>query len=259
MIIIKIKMQACCAIQKNGNQCTIKVEGQMRCKRHALKNYGPNETKYDELGYIHRKDVKPLANVEIYRDSYNVLTNIDVIRCSSRLMLNDNIINYFLSKLKGLGDASNVIIENTYFFYSLQSIVQAKSTTIEKKQARLQKLFKSAHNYTSVLIPIHRELHWSLTIIHNISNFLSLVNSSDKTISEADIKASDTSIIMLDSSKYHRTQDIMKTIRSALEVRYGTVRHVTACHGTIVQCIDWITLFEQLAYYNLKLVFLGIN
>lgn len=58
MIISKYNMQSCCAIQKNGNQCTIKVEGQMRCKRHALKTWGPNETKTSELVYIHAKQVR---------------------------------------------------------------------------------------------------------------------------------------------------------------------------------------------------------
>jgi hypothetical protein len=87
-------MQACCAIQKNGSQCTIKVEGQMRCKRHALKNYGPNETKYDELGYIHRKFVRDIRmsyiNGHIDYDESRRQQRLETIRYNATLVTHED-------------------------------------------------------------------------------------------------------------------------------------------------------------------------
>lgn len=84
-------MQSCCAIQKNGIQCTIKVEGQMRCKRHALKNYGPNETKASELGYIHNKKVKELRmsyiNGHIDHNELKRHLRVETLRHNSQLLL----------------------------------------------------------------------------------------------------------------------------------------------------------------------------
>lgn len=83
-------MQSCCAIQKNGNQCTIKVEGQTRCKRHALKTWGPNETKYSELGYIHQKEVKAIKlefiNGHIDRDQLRIRQRVETIRYNVALL-----------------------------------------------------------------------------------------------------------------------------------------------------------------------------
>jgi hypothetical protein len=84
------KMQSCCAIQKNGNQCTIKVEGQTRCKRHALKTWGPNETKYSELGYIHQKEVRAIRlefiNGHIDHDQLRIRQRVETIRHNVALL-----------------------------------------------------------------------------------------------------------------------------------------------------------------------------
>lgn len=85
------KMQSCCAIQKNGNQCTIKVEGQMRCKRHAFKTWGPNETLIIELGYIHNRYVRDtdtrFINAQINNDELKRRLRIETIRHNAQLLL----------------------------------------------------------------------------------------------------------------------------------------------------------------------------
>lgn len=90
MIINKSKMQSCRAIQKNGNQCTIKVEGQVRCKRHALKNWGPNETTVSELHYIHTKlnrDIRmSFINGDIDYDESRRKYRIETIRHNATLV-----------------------------------------------------------------------------------------------------------------------------------------------------------------------------
>jgi len=87
-------MQSCCAIQKNGNQCTIKVEGQMRCKRHALKTWGPNETKTSELVYIHAKQVRDantrFINGHIDNNELRRNLRIETIRHNAALLAHED-------------------------------------------------------------------------------------------------------------------------------------------------------------------------
>lgn len=87
-------MQSCCAIQKNGHQCTIKVEGQMRCKRHALKTWGPNETKTSELVYIHAKQVRDarmrFINGHIDNNELRRNLRIETIRHNAALVAHED-------------------------------------------------------------------------------------------------------------------------------------------------------------------------
>lgn len=61
-------MYTCQAIKINGSHCSTKIEEGERCKRHCLKNYGPNETRVVELGYIHKRKKREIIDRYIRGD-----------------------------------------------------------------------------------------------------------------------------------------------------------------------------------------------
>ena len=207
----------------------------------------PYGVAYLNSNCVHSMDQQVLMQIpsENQKSSFHEILNTDIYICNPKMLFNDNIINFYLDKIQS--KYKQIEIMNTFFYEIIRSYCTSKTVTMQDKVNKFKRLSKNIRFCGHLLIPINFRKHWSLAIVCNIhllksrANFVSmhsdeaslkirklydniLTNSQMKqNLAEELLELTPSGeelpcLLLLDSAKCHRAQQIFANIREFLQL-----------------------------------------